>query len=187
LLVRDSSVVRRHYILLLEPSDVRAQYIRKTADLPHQLWRFGKLTGGTEGTLKIGRKMLPAEGSHVWPFETIPADSRTRTVYSITFKHINTSKLSHRCAGIVSNGHTCEPSAGSIFLPILRVPSVPPVNFPNLLPVKKIKYNKILTYILQSIFLEIPHLELYSTERDIPWLITPRDIIFNPLDISSWT
>ena len=40
LLVRDSSVVRRHYIflLLLEPSDVRAQYIRKTVDLPHQLW-----------------------------------------------------------------------------------------------------------------------------------------------------
>jgi hypothetical protein len=37
-LVRDSSVVRRHYILLLEPSNVRAQYIRKTADLPHQLW-----------------------------------------------------------------------------------------------------------------------------------------------------
>ena len=34
-LVRDSSVVRRHYILLLEPSNVRAQYIRKTADLPH--------------------------------------------------------------------------------------------------------------------------------------------------------
>ena len=30
-LVRDSSVVRRHYILLLEPSNVRAQYIRKTA------------------------------------------------------------------------------------------------------------------------------------------------------------
>ena len=27
----------------------------------------------------------------------------------------------------------------------------------------------------------------YSTERDIPWLITPRDIIFNPLDISSRT
>jgi len=24
------------------------------------------LTGGTEGTLKIGRKMLPPEGSHVW-------------------------------------------------------------------------------------------------------------------------
>jgi hypothetical protein len=37
-LVRDSSVIRRHYILLLEPSNVRAQYIRKTADLPHQLW-----------------------------------------------------------------------------------------------------------------------------------------------------
>ena len=36
--VRDSSVVRRHYILLLEPSNVRAQYIRNTADLPHQLW-----------------------------------------------------------------------------------------------------------------------------------------------------
>jgi hypothetical protein len=37
-LVRDSSVVRRHYILLLEPSDVRALYIRKTADLLLQLW-----------------------------------------------------------------------------------------------------------------------------------------------------
>ena len=40
--------------------------------------------------------------------------------------------------------HTCEPSGGSIFLPILRVPSV---NFQNLPPVKKIKYNKILAYI----------------------------------------
>ena len=37
-LVRDSSVVRRHYILLLEPSNIRAQYIRKTADLLLQLW-----------------------------------------------------------------------------------------------------------------------------------------------------
>jgi hypothetical protein len=27
----------------------------------------------------------------------------------------------------------------------------------------------------------------YSTESDIPWLISPRDIIFNPLDISSRT
>ena len=38
LVVRDSSVVRRHYISLLEPSNVRAQYIRKTADLLLQLW-----------------------------------------------------------------------------------------------------------------------------------------------------
>ena len=38
MVVRDSSVVRRHYILLLEPSNVRAQYIRKTADLLLQLW-----------------------------------------------------------------------------------------------------------------------------------------------------
>jgi hypothetical protein len=37
-IVRDSSVVRRHYILLLEPSNVRAQYIRKTADLLLQHW-----------------------------------------------------------------------------------------------------------------------------------------------------
>jgi hypothetical protein len=37
-LVRDSSVVRRHYIFLLEPSDVRELYIRKTADLLLQLW-----------------------------------------------------------------------------------------------------------------------------------------------------
>ena len=56
--------------------------------------------------------------------------------------------------------HTCESSGRSIFLLIFRVPSVPPVNFQNLRPVKKIKYNKILTYILRSIFLEIPHLEL---------------------------
>jgi hypothetical protein len=62
--------------------------------------------------------------------------------------------------------HTCEPSGGSIFLPILRVPSV---NFQNLPPVKKIKYNKILTYILRSIFLEIPHLEL------LRWRKTQRD------------
>jgi hypothetical protein len=34
-LVRDSSVVRRHYIFLLEPSDVRALYIRKTAKVLH--------------------------------------------------------------------------------------------------------------------------------------------------------
>ena len=38
ILVRDSSVVRRHYIFLLEPSNVRAKYIRKTADLLLQLW-----------------------------------------------------------------------------------------------------------------------------------------------------
>ena len=37
-LVRDSSIVRRHYISLLEPSNIRAQYIRKTADLLLQLW-----------------------------------------------------------------------------------------------------------------------------------------------------
>ena len=38
LIVRDSSVVRRHYIFFLEPSDVRALCIRKTADLLLQLW-----------------------------------------------------------------------------------------------------------------------------------------------------
>ena len=44
--------------------------------------------------------------------------------------------------------------AGDINLP--HTP-FPPARFP---PNKKIKYNKILTYILRSIFLEIPHLEL---------------------------
>jgi hypothetical protein len=38
IIVRDSSVVRRHYIFLLEPWDVRELYIRKTADLLLQLW-----------------------------------------------------------------------------------------------------------------------------------------------------
>ena len=37
MIVRDSSVVRRHYIFLLEPLDVRELYIRKTADLPLRL------------------------------------------------------------------------------------------------------------------------------------------------------
>ena len=37
-LVRDSSAVRRHYIFLLEPWDVRELYIWKTADLLLQLW-----------------------------------------------------------------------------------------------------------------------------------------------------
>ena len=60
--------------------------------------------------------------------------------------------------------HTCEPSGGSIFLPILRAPSV---NFQNLPPVKKIKYNKILTYNLRSIFLEIPHLELLHCRKTL--------------------
>ena len=39
---------------------------------------------------------------------------------------------------------------------ISRTPFPPARSPPN----KKIKYNKILTYILRSIFLEIPHLEL---------------------------
>ena len=40
------------------------------------------------------------------------------------------------------------------------------INLPHDLPwTKKIKYNKILTYILRSIFLEIPHLELRADEK----------------------
>jgi hypothetical protein len=77
------------------------------------------------------------------------------------------------CAGDINLPHTPFPPAWSPpqqkkILPILRVPSVSPVNFQNIPPVKKIKYNKILTYILRSIFLEIPHLEL-------PRWLTPRD------------
>jgi hypothetical protein len=55
------------------------------------------------------------------------------------------------------------------FSPDFEGPFVPPVNFQNLLPMEKIKYNKILTYILRSKFLEIPHLELPR------WQKTPRD------------
>jgi hypothetical protein len=54
------------------------------------------------------------------------------------------------CAGDINLPHTPFPSARS------------PSN-------KKIKYNKILTYILRSIFLEIPHLELPR------WWKMPRD------------
>ena len=49
--------------------------------------------------------------------------------------------------------------AGDINLP--HTP-FPPARYP---PNKNIKYNKILTYILQSIFLEIPHLELRAHEK----------------------
>ena len=38
--------------------------------------------------------------------------------------------------------HTCEPSDGSNILPLLKVPSVPPVNFQNLLAVKKNQVQK---------------------------------------------
>jgi hypothetical protein len=54
------------------------------------------------------------------------------------------------CAGDINPPHTPFP------------PERPPPN-------TKIKYNKILTYILRSIFLEIPHLELPC------WWKTPRD------------
>ena len=53
--------------------------------------------------------------------------------------------------------------AGDINL--LHTPFPPARSPPN----KKIKYNKILTYILRSIFLEIPHLELPRSWK------TPRD------------
>jgi hypothetical protein len=53
--------------------------------------------------------------------------------------------------------------AGDINLP--HTPFPPPRSPPN----KNIKYNKILTYILRSIFLEIPHLELPH------WWKMPRD------------
>ena len=47
-------------------------------------------------------------------------------------------------------------------------------------------YNPILITHKTGHFLSL-QAYIYSTERDIPWLITPRDIIFNPLDISSRT
>ena len=77
--------------------------------------------------------------------------------------------------------HTCEPSGGSIFLPILRVPSVPPVNFQNLPPVKKIKYKKILTYILRSIFLEFPIWNFRAEEKRREIRMVKVNIIFNDI------
>ena len=43
---------------------------------------------------------------------------------------------------MVNVQHTCEPSGGSIILPILSVPSISPINFKNLPPMKKIRYKK---------------------------------------------
>jgi hypothetical protein len=45
----------------------------------------------------------------------------------------------------------------------------------------KIKYNKILTYILRSIFLEIPHLELPR------WWKTPRNTNGKGVNSNNWT
>ena len=59
--------------------------------------------------------------------------------------------------------------AGEINLP--HTP-FPPTRYP---PNKKIKYNKILTYILRSIFLEIPHLELPG------WWKMPRNTNVNDI------
>ena len=53
---------------------------------------------------------------------------------------------------------------------LLHTPFPPARSPPN----KKIKYNKILTYILRSIFLEIPHLEL------LRWRKTPN-VTFNDI------
>jgi hypothetical protein len=61
--------------------------------------------------------------------------------------------------------------AGDINLP--HTP-FPPARYP---PNKKIKYNTILTYILRSIFLEIPHLELPR------WWKTPRDTNVNDIQL----
>jgi hypothetical protein len=81
----------------------------------------------------------------------------------------------------ISYIHTCEPSGGSIFLPILKVPSVPPVNFQNLPPVKKIKYKKILTYILRSIFLEIPVWNSRADEKRREIQMVKVNVIFNDI------
>ena len=91
-----------------------------------------------------------------------------RLKYTVFFRSSNGFVISF-CMYYTCEMHTCEPSDGSIILPILRVPFVSPVNFQNLPPVKKIKYKKILPYILRSIFLEIPHLEFPC------WRKTPKD------------
>ena len=69
------------------------------------------------------------------------------------------------CAGDINLPHT------HLFLPY------------DIPPTKKIKYNKILTYILRSIFLEIPHLELphwWKTLRDTFRLL----ICLTPLQVN---
>jgi hypothetical protein len=43
------------------------------------------------------------------------------------------------------------------------------ISKPMCRPNKKIKYNKMLTYILRSIFLEIPHLELMKNAERYEW------------------
>ena len=68
-----------------------------------------------------------------------------------------------------------------MFLPILRVPSVPPVNFQNLPPMKKIEYKKILTYILRSIFLEIPHWNSRADEKCREIRMVKVNVIFNDI------
>ena len=61
----------------------------------------------------------------------------TLTIINITVLYCRQWKTCLIIALVSYLYHTCEPSGRSIFLPILRVPSVPPVNFQNLPPVKK--------------------------------------------------
>ena len=84
-------------------------------------------------------------------YESNGGKSTTRGGGLLTYIHSDLYLITERHVSNVDIIHVNLP-AGAFFLPILRVP---PVNFQNLPPV-----IKILTYILRSIFLEIPHLEL---------------------------
>jgi hypothetical protein len=58
-----------------------------------------------------------------------------------------------------------------------------PGKLPNilLLPVKKIKYNKTLTYILRSLFLEIPHWNFRADEKCREIRMVKVNVIFNDI------
>ena len=78
--------------------------------------------------------------------------------FQLGFQTLDTSGC-HTCTGVshvraLSPAWTGSPARETL---ISRTHLFLPHDLP---PTKKIKYNKILTYILRSIFLEIPHLEL---------------------------
>jgi hypothetical protein len=87
-------------------------------------------------------------------------------------------RLPHK--SLISHIHLFLPPQQNFFLPILRVPSV---NFQNLPPVKKIKYNKILTYILiaNQYFWKFPIWNSCAEEKRREIRMVKVNVIFNDI------
>ena len=74
--------------------------------------------------------------------------------------------------------HTCEPSGGSIFLPILRVPSVPPSTFKIFRPWKKSSTKKSWPTFCDQYFWKFP---IWTDEKRREIRMVKVNVIFNDI------